>query len=173
VSAISQELDQAVIPLARKAELRAMLAPLQDKAKAAAKQAAGAERARAIAEAQQLCPPEPGPVIVLVVPSAQGDREALLPALDAVRTRHKASAAMLFSVNTEDSRVVIVADVPPELVQKGLKAGDWVREASAVVGGKGGGRPDAAQGGGTEPRKVPDAVEVARKFAVSKVTGTT
>ena len=47
----------------------------------------------------------------------------------------------------------------------GLKAGDWVREAAQACGGKGGGKPDKAQGGGTEPAKLPDAINAARAFA--------
>jgi alanyl-tRNA synthetase len=64
--------------------------------------------------------------------------------------------------------VTIVAGVPEALIAKGLKAGDWVREASQAVGGKGGGRPDTAQGGGTDASKLPDAVRVAREFAAGK-----
>ena len=50
----------------------------------------------------------------------------------------------------EARRVSIVARVPEALVSKGLKAGDWVREAATACGGRGGGRPDMAQAGGPD-----------------------
>jgi alanyl-tRNA synthetase len=40
-----------------------------------------------------------------------------------------------------------------------VKAGDLVREVAAVVGGKGGGRPDFAQAGGSQPEKLDEAIE--------------
>jgi alanyl-tRNA synthetase len=168
VSALVQELEQAVIPLTTKGELRAMLAPLTEKVKGVAKQAAGAERDKAVAAARTLAEQASGSAIVLDIP-AGGDRDALLAALDAVRARHANSAVLLVSASGSEAKVTIVAAVPPALVEKGLKAGDWVREASAAVGGKGGGRPDAAQGGGTEPAKLGAAIEAARKFAAGKV----
>ncbi|MBN8646166.1 MAG: hypothetical protein J0L61_13105 [Planctomycetes bacterium] len=99
---------------------------------------------------------------------AGSDREALLAGLDAVRAKRPDSAIMLISADDAEKKVTIVASVPPPLVAKGLKAGDWVREASAVVGGKGGGRPDAAQGGGTDTTKADEARRVATAFAGSK-----
>jgi alanyl-tRNA synthetase len=168
VSALSQEIEHAVVPLSAKIELRAMLAPLTEKVKGLAKQAAGAERDKAVAAARTLAESATGPVVVLNVP-ADADRDALLAALDVVKARHPQAAAMCVSAHPSEPKVTIVAAVPPALVEKGLKAGDWVREASAAVGGKGGGRPDAAQGGGTEPAKLQAAIEAARRFAASKV----
>jgi len=50
-------------------------------------------------------------------------------------------------------------------VSKGLKAGDWVREAATACGGRGGGRPDMAQAGAKNPQLVPEAIATARAFA--------
>ena len=60
--------------------------------------------------------------------------------------------------------------VSDDLIAKGLKAGDWVREAAKATGGGGGGRPQMAQAGGKDPAKLPDALKVAREFA-AKVVG--
>ena len=103
-------------------------------------------------------------MIVAEIP-AGSDRNALLAAMDAVKGKHPSAAIMLVSADHDEGKVTIVASVAPEIVKKGLKAGDWVREVSAVVGGKGGGRPDAAQGGGTDPARVGEALEKARSFA--------
>ncbi len=45
-----------------------------------------------------------------------------------------------------------------------VKAGDLVRELSAIVGGKGGGRPDMAQGGGSQPAKLDEALARVEKL---------
>ncbi len=162
LQALSTEIDAAVVPLTRRTELKSMLAPLVEKVKAAQKQAAGAGRERTVAAARQLAEQASGPAIVLQL-QGDADRDALLAALDAVRAKHAVSAVMLLA--SSEGKAVIVATVPPALVQKGLKAGDWVREASAAVGGKGGGRPDSAQGGGPDPSKLPHAAQAARTFA--------
>jgi alanyl-tRNA synthetase len=55
--------------------------------------------------------------------------------------------------------------VPDAGIAKGLKAGDWLRDACAVMGGKGGGKPDNAMGGGTDPTKVREAIATAHAMA--------
>ena len=94
-----------------------------------------------------------------------GDKETMLSALDAVRSKRRGGAVMLFTAHQEDGKVTIVAGVDKPLIAKGLKAGDWVREAAKVCGGSGGGRADTAQAGGKDPEKIPDAMIAARKFA--------
>ena len=53
---------------------------------------------------------------------------------------------------------MLVAMVTPDLVSKGLHAGNMVREAAGVMGGSGGGRPDMAQAGGPQAEKLDDAL---------------
>ena len=45
-----------------------------------------------------------------------------------------------------------------------FKAGEIMKQAAAAVGGKGGGRPDMAQGGGTDPAGIPQALAVAKEY---------
>ena len=168
VAALAVEIDRSEIAMVRKAELRRLLAVLQDRVKQGQKAAAGAGREKAVAAAREIAERASGSVIVELLPGGT-DREALLAGLDAVRAKRTDSAVMLMSADDDEKKVTIVASVPPALVARGLKAGDWVREASAVVGGKGGGRPDAAQGGGTDPAKVNDAVAKARAVAGEKI----
>ena len=66
-------------------------------------------------------------------------------------------------------KVTIVASVPEGLIGRGLKAGDWVREAATRCGGGGGGRPDRAQAGGKDVAAVPGAIDAARAFAEEKL----
>ena len=96
---------------------------------------------------------------------ADADRDNLLSAMDAIRAAHPDAAVMLLGVDEDASRVTIVARVPRELIAKGLKAGDWVREPAKICGGRGGGRPDMAQAGGKQPDKAGEAIAAARAFA--------
>ena len=63
---------------------------------------------------------------------------------------------------------LLLAAMKPDLIKKGLKTGDWVKEAAKVAGGGGGGRPDMAQAGGKDPAKLNEALEAGRKFALAK-----
>jgi len=167
VKELTAEVERAEIPLVRKAELRRMIAALAERVRAAQKQEAAAGRDQAVSVARQLAEQETGTIIVYEIP-ADADRTALLAAMDAVRARHPDAAIMLISGNAAESKVTIVASVPQPFIARGLKAGDWVREVSTIVGGKGGGKAEAAQGGGTLPAKVPDAIAAARAFARMK-----
>jgi alanyl-tRNA synthetase len=168
VGALATEIDRAEIGLVRKGELRKLLAVLQERVKQANKAAAGAGREKAVAAAREIGEKASGAVIVEMMP-AGSDREAMLAGLQVVQSKHAESAVMLLSADEVEKKVTIVASVPAGLVAKGLKAGDWVREASVAVGGKGGGRPDAAQGGGSDVSKVSEAVKIAVAFAGGKV----
>jgi alanyl-tRNA synthetase len=64
-----------------------------------------------------------------------------------------------------DGKVSFIAAVSDDLIAKGLKAGDWIRETAKAAGGGGGGRPQMAQAGGKDPSKTADALDAARKFA--------
>ena len=61
-----------------------------------------------------------------------------------------------------DGRVHLVAAVAPALVERGVKAGEIVKEAAQVAGGGGGGRDTMAQAGGRDPEKLPEAIAAAR-----------
>ena len=66
-------------------------------------------------------------------------------------------------------KVTFLAVCGKEAVARGVKAGDLVRTVSAVCGGKGGGKPDSAMGGGTELLKVDDALAAVDDFVAEKL----
>ena len=92
-------------------------------------------------------------------------RAALEAATNTVRAACPNKAVMILSPDEEGGRVSIMAAVPKALIDKGLKAGDWVRAVAEILGGKGGGRPDAAQGSGTDLSKLREATTEARRIA--------
>jgi alanyl-tRNA synthetase len=66
--------------------------------------------------------------------------------------------------------VTLLAAVTEDLTNK-IEAGKLVGEVAKVVGGKGGGRKDMAQAGGSDPSKLGEALDLARKVAGDKLAG--
>ncbi len=130
---------------------------LLDERKAAEKQIAELKRAQFSGAAQTAAQTrEIGGVQVLVRRAdglAGGDLRGLV---DDLRGQLKSGVVLVASA--EEGKVALALGVSPDLKDK-LKAGDLVREISGIVGGKGGGRPDFAQGGGTDASKLDAAIE--------------
>ncbi len=167
VPGLLKQLDDAVMPTSRKTALRASITALQERAKNAAKAASAGRQTEAVREAKVLAESAQLANQTIIVGSIEAgdDRNALNAAVAVVREANPRAAIMIFSVDHATARVSINASVPQALIEKGLKAGDWLREAAAVVGGKGGGKPDSAQGGGTDASKIKEAILAARAAA--------
>lgn len=69
----------------------------------------------------------------------------------------------------EEGKVGIIVRVSDDLTAK-VKAGNVIKEIVAIVGGKGGGRPDMAEGGGSEPDKLAEAIEASYKVIENFLT---
>ena len=89
------------------------------------------------------------------------DGKALLALVDQLKNKLGSGVILLGGVFEE--KVVLVAGVTQDLSAR-LKAGDLMKQAAAAVGGKGGGRPDMAQGGGTDAGKLDEALALAKAF---------
>ncbi|MCO6455902.1 MAG: alanine--tRNA ligase [Pirellulaceae bacterium] len=100
-------------------------------------------------------------VIVRDLPGATPN--LLRQLIDQVRKKSSEPTAVLLVARQGDDKVLLVAGVSRELVDRKLSAGDWVREVAPVVGGGGGGKPDMAQAGGKHPEKIPAACHTARE----------
>ena len=94
-------------------------------------------------------------VKVLAATLDDADIDALRTTMDKLRDKLKSAAVVL--ATTRGGKVTLIAGVTADLVGK-VKAGELVNFVAQQVGGKGGGRPDMAQAGGTEPDKLPAAL---------------
>ena len=72
-------------------------------------------------------------------------------------------------ISAVDGKVHLVAGMTPDVTNRGLHAGLWLKEIAPIVGGGGGGRPDMAQAGGKDPARIPDAVRKALESIDAKV----
>lgn len=89
------------------------------------------------------------------------DGKALLALVDQLKNKLGRAVILLGSVHEE--KVVLVAGVTKDLTGQ-LKAGDLMKQAAAAVGGKGGGRPDMAQGGGVDAAALDGALALTVPF---------
>lgn len=89
------------------------------------------------------------------------DGKALLALVDQLKNKLGRAVILLGSVHEE--KVVLVAGVTKDLTGQ-LKAGDLMKQAAAAVGGKGGGRPDMAQGGGVDAAALDSALALTVPF---------
>ncbi len=89
------------------------------------------------------------------------DGKALLALVD--QLKNKLGSGVILLGGVQDEKVVLVAGVTPDLTGR-LRAGDLMKQAAAAVGGKGGGRPDMAQGGGSDAGRLDEALALALSF---------
>jgi len=107
-----------------------------------------------------------GTAKVLAAQLDGADAKSLRDTLDKLKDKLKSAAIVLSAV--EGGKVALVAGVTSDLTAK-VKAGELVNFVAQQVGGKGGGRPDMAQAGGTEPAKLPDALRSVRSWVQEKL----
>ena len=86
---------------------------------------------------------------------------------DFLRDKDPDTVAVLATAT--ESKVTFVAVCGKNAVAKGIRAVDLVRAVSAVTGGKGGGKPDSAMGGGSEVLKIDDALAIVDDFVAEKL----
>ena len=95
------------------------------------------------------------------------DANALRKLGDFLRDKEPKIVGVLASV--KDGKVTLLAVCGREAVASGIKAGDIIKAIAPICGGKGGGKPDSAMGGGTEVSKVDDALAAVDDLILSKL----
>jgi alanyl-tRNA synthetase len=103
---------------------------------------------------------------VLAATLEDADPKTLRETVDRLKERLKSAAIVLGAVN--DGKVSLVAGVTADLTAK-LKAGELVNYVAQQVGGKGGGRPDMAQAGGTNPAGLAGALQSVKSWVEQRV----
>ncbi|WP_024303306.1 alanine--tRNA ligase [Pseudogulbenkiania sp. MAI-1] len=109
---------------------------------------------------------EIGGIKVLAAELEGADNTALRETLDKLKDKLKSAAIVLAA--KADGKVSLVAGVTADLTGK-IKAGELVNFVAQQVGGKGGGRPDMAQAGGTQPEKLAEALAGVNGWVTGKL----
>ena len=161
INALQKQLGAENLPLRAKRRGQAAVAELQAKQKAFEKSQKTAGSSIDVAQVAADLLKE-GNVVVASLDNASDDQ--LRSVIDSIKKRSPTFAALLAA--SDGTKVSFVAAVSDDLIARGLKAGDWVREAAKAAGGGGGGRPQMAQAGGKDPSKLGEALKLAKEFAV-------
>jgi alanyl-tRNA synthetase len=103
---------------------------------------------------------------VLAVTLDGVDAKGLRETLDKLKDKLGSAAIVLSAV--ADGKVTLIAGVTADLTSK-VKAGELVNHVAQQVGGKGGGRPDMAQAGGTDPAGLPAALASVRAWVEQRL----
>lgn len=170
IASIKSKLDTALIPAARKADLKGRVSKLEDELRKAKKKM-GEENIQkavkfaidaaqtALSEGKRFCVAH-----VDVGLDTSAIREAVIKVKD-----QKDLPIMLFSTDEATNKAVIYAGVPPSAANS-LKVLDWLTPSIAPLKGKGGGGKNGiAQGQGTEASQLKEAMEVATQIASMKL----
>ncbi|MGF6445311.1 alanine--tRNA ligase [Paraburkholderia youngii] len=147
----------AAVLKAQPAELTQRISQVQDQVKALEKELSALKSKMASSQGDELAGQaiEVGGVHVLAATLEGADVKTLRETVDKLKDKLKSAAIVLASV--EGGKVSLIAGVTADASRK-VKAGELVNFVAQQVGGKGGGRPDMAQAGGTEPANLPAAL---------------
>jgi len=108
-----------------------------------------------------------GGLHVVTTTLASGDPNSLRQMGDVLRDK---DAAVVAVIALAGEKVTLLAVCGKDAVARGVKAGDIIKSIAPIVGGKGGGKPDSAMGGGSDASKVSDALAAVKPF-VEKIVG--
>jgi alanyl-tRNA synthetase len=153
-------------------QVEARVTKLLEDNKSLAKQLKAASRKTgvdALGQARQLleAAPKAGGTAVVVGPLSEVNVDQAREAIDMVKKK-AGSAAVVFGFE-EEGKATLLAGVTDDLVAKGLKAGDIIKQIAPIVDGGGGGRPQMAQAGGKNPARLPEALTEATKLIRQKL----
>ncbi|KAF1858416.1 hypothetical protein Lal_00014927 [Lupinus albus] len=158
VQSINRKLNEAAGALKTSPdELPVRIAQVQDQVKSLEKEIAALKSKLAAGQGDELVTKaiDVNGIKVLAATMEGADVGSLRETMDKLKDKLKTAAIVLASV--ADGKVSLIAGVTPDATGK-VKAGDLVNFVAKQVGGKGGGRPDMAQAGGTDPAALPEAL---------------
>lgn len=169
-----QDLDSKVQQAAsalktQPAELPARIAQLQDQLRSLEKSLQQAKDKLAASAGNDLAGKarDVNGVKVLVESLGAVDARSLRGTVDQLKSK-LGSAVVLLAAQDDQGKISLVAGVTPDLVAK-VKAGDLVSELASKVGGKGGGRPDMAMGGGSDTAALPEAIKTVAAWVEARL----
>jgi alanyl-tRNA synthetase len=153
---------------AQPSELTQRIVQVQDQVKSLEKELGALKSKLASSQGDELAGQaiEVGGVHVLAATLEGADAKTLRETVDKLKDKLKSAAIVLAAV--EGGKVSLIAGVTAEASKK-VKAGDLVNFVAQQVGGKGGGRPDMAQAGGTEPANLPAALAGVKGWVEAKL----
>ena len=149
-------------------QIRKRAASLQDANRALEKELAKLKARLALGQGQDLAAQavDVKGAKILAATLEGADAKTLRDTMDKLKDRLKSAAIVLGTVN--EGKVALIAGVTADLTAK-VKAGELVNYVAQQVGGRGGGRPDMAQAGGTDPSKLGSALQTVKAWVEQRL----
>ncbi|CAB3999052.1 alanine--tRNA ligase, cytoplasmic [Paramuricea clavata] len=169
ITALSDEISSAIIPYCEKDDMRNKLKEVKkiaddaDRARKAAMTEAALEKTKSLLENKD-------EKIIIETLDAAANAKILDSCLQHVKKSSAETAAMFFSVDKDQKKIICMCQVPKELIDQGLKANEWIGSVSSLLGGKGGGKEMSAQASGPHYEALHEALQLAKEFAKLKVS---
>ncbi|KAL5022486.1 hypothetical protein ScPMuIL_001641 [Solemya velum] len=167
---LDEEIAQALMSHWKKDSLRSQLKTVkktlddQDKARKAAVMIEVAEEAKVMIEKS------PNEKYIVHEFKAGSNAKALDGAMKQYKSLSPKTAAMFFSVDREDGKIICMSCVPKECASNGLSAKAWISEVVPIINGKGGGKDVSAQATGSNVDSLQEAMNIAATFAKLKLS---
>eukprot|EP00899_Mesostigma_viride_P001732 jgi/Mesvir1/1155/Mv17662-RA.1 len=167
VNALKLDVDAATISAATKAAIRDTITSLQKRLLAAFKEAAAKNKELAIEQVTSLAAKAAasGASFAVGTVDVGVDADALKAGVTQATAVHASVALAVFSKDDAKGKALAYVSVPPDVGAKGLDFNAWLKVCLDPIGGKGGGKAGVAQGQGTNPEKLAEAVSAAQVFA--------
>ncbi len=109
-----------------------------------------------------------GDITLIIGEIPAGPDDAIRTQVD--RIKQKAGSAVVVVGWADDGKVGLLAAVSDDVIKRGVKAGDLIKQIAPIVGGGGGGRPNMAQAGGKDASKIGDALTKAMQLVEQQLT---
>ena len=160
--------EAAAVLRAQPSELTSRIVQVQDQVKTLEKELERLKSKLAASQGDELVSQavDVAGIKVLAAKLDGADAKTLRETMDKLKDKLQTAAIVLGSVT--DGKVALIAGVTADATAK-VKAGELVNFVAQQVGGKGGGRPDMAQAGGTEPDNLPQALAGVAAWVQQKV----
>ncbi|XP_049802310.1 alanine--tRNA ligase, cytoplasmic isoform X2 [Schistocerca nitens] len=169
IADLSNSVSQAVIPYWRKEEMRMSLKTMKKQVDDKERAGKAAVSSSVVEAVKSMLLAQPDRQFIVCELKALSNTKALDSALKQVKLSSPETAAMFFSVDSDAKKIVCLSAVPKNLINRGLKANEWIQQVSGMMQGKGGGKPESAQASGSNTSCLENAIQMAIKYAELKL----
>ncbi|XP_034032845.1 alanine--tRNA ligase, cytoplasmic-like isoform X2 [Thalassophryne amazonica] len=169
IADMRESLDTAVISKWQKDEMRETLNSLKKTMDDLDRANKADIQKRVLNKTKEVIESNPNQPLLIMELENGASAKALNESLKLLRTQSPQTAAMLFTVDYDAGKIICLCEVPQEVVNRGLKASEWVQEVCPLMDGKGGGKDTSAQALGKNTQCLQEALQIANEFARLKL----
>jgi alanyl-tRNA synthetase len=168
---LKRDVDKVTMPASMKAECKDIIQQNSKRIVEMNKKAAAGNKKKAVETAVQTVKTKAaeGKKAFVLKIDVGLDSKALNEAVEASLKEEPTFSLMVFSSDDNKKKIMAYAGVSKELVDQGFTAPNWIKESLSVCGGKGGGKPNRAQGQGSKIDKLDEAMAKAMEMAQQKI----